>query len=162
VARVYARVIRVSRTPPTKPRVYGRPRRPGTLAGLLVAAATYLAFGLARSGPAGAQPDLDCAAPAEARALIGRLQLAEIEGAEDIQRAAMWEAFGRCPDGLAGDACRTAERRRFDIAWNQEKARIQAKYRALLSEFEVRCRGLLSRARPGRPAGQPPAAPGPD
>jgi hypothetical protein len=51
-----------------------------------------------------------------------------------------------------------AERRRFEITWDQEKARIQAKYRALLSVFEIRCRGLLSRAYPGRPAGPPPPA----
>ena len=61
---------------------------------------------LAQGPPAAAAPDLDCEHPAEARAFIARLRLAEIEGAEDIHREAMWEAFGRCPtgsrEGLAG------------------------------------------------------------
>ena len=36
--------------------------------------------------------------------MLGRMRLAEIEGAEDIHWAAMWDAFGHCPAGGAGDA----------------------------------------------------------
>lgn len=107
------------------------------LVGLALAAG--LAGGLAR-----AEPDMDCARPAEARRLVGLLTLAEIEGAEDIHRAAMWDAFGRCPAGGAGEACRTATRRRFDAAWAQQKRQIEAKYRTMLAEFEQRCFASIS------------------
>jgi hypothetical protein len=120
---------------PTKTRVYG--------------AAVWLGCRLVLAGSAEAQPDLDCARRAEARALLGRLQLAEIEGAEDVHRAAMWEAFGRCPGGAAGEPCRAAEGRRFGADWDRKKRAIEAKYRALLAEFEQRCRGTIS-----RPTGQ--------
>jgi len=95
-----------------------------------------------------AQTDLDCARPIQGRELIGRLRLAEIEGAEDIHRAAMWEAFGRCPPGAAGDPCRTTERLRFEADWERQQAWIETKYRAVLSDFERRCRAIISRARP--------------
>lgn len=94
--------------------------------------------------PGHAQPDLDCARPTQGRELIARLRLAEIEGAEDIHRAAMWEAFGRCPEGAAGGPCRTAEQQRFGAEWERTRARIEAKYRGVLSEFERRCRAIIS------------------
>ncbi|HEY7251497.1 MAG TPA: hypothetical protein VIG37_13460 [Methylomirabilota bacterium] len=103
-----------------------------------------LLAGLAAAGPTRGQPTLDCAHPAEARSWIGRLRLAEIEGAEDIHRAAMWDAFGRCPAGAAGEPCREAERRRFDAQWEEQKRGIEDKYRGVLGEFEQRCRGLIA------------------
>jgi len=63
-----------------------------------------------------------------------------------IHREAMWEAFGRCPEGAAGTSCRTAERERFEAEWEGQRARIEAKYRGVLSDFERRCRAILSRA----------------
>ncbi len=101
-----------------------------------------------------AQFDLDCARPAEARTRVGQLMLAEIEGAEDIHRAVMWEAFGRCPAGEAGRSCRENERRRFEGQWEQQKKAIEAKYRTMLSEFEQRCRAAVTLARPAA-AGAP-------
>lgn len=110
-------------------------------------AAVYLLGALWAAPPGQAQSELDCARPTQGRELIARLRLAEIEGAEDIHRAAMWEAFGRCPDGAGGAPCRTAERQRFDAEWEGQRARIEAKYRAVLSDFERRCRAIISRAR---------------
>ena len=81
--------------------------------------------------------DLDCARPGQARNHVARLMLAEIEGAEDIHRAIMWEAFGRC---AAGEVCRERERRRFGAQWDQQKGQIEAKYRRMLSDFAERCR----------------------
>ena len=81
----------------------------------------------------GAQIDLDCARSGQARNEIGRLMLAEIEGAEDIHRAAMWEAFGGCPAGAAGEPCREATRQRFGAAWDQQRQQIEAKYRRMLA-----------------------------
>jgi len=98
--------------------------------------------------PGQAQADLDCARPTQGRELIARLRLAEIEGAEDIHRAAMWEAFGRCPDGAAGGLCRTAEEQRFGAEWDRKRAEIEAKYRAVLGDFERRCRAIISRPPP--------------
>ncbi len=107
-------------------------------------------IGVLRPAPPGqAQSEADCARPAQGRALIARLRLAEIEGAEDIHRATMWEAFGRCPGGAAGGACRIAEQRRFEAEWDGKRAEIDAKYRAALSDFERRCRASISRLRPG-------------
>jgi hypothetical protein len=124
----------VSRTLPTKTRVYSA---------FLAAACLVGALGFA--APGGAQSEPDCAQPAQGRELIARLRLAEIEGAEDIHRAAMWEAFGRCPEGAAGTPCRTAERQRFETEWEGMRARIEAKYRTVLSDFERRCRAIISR-----------------
>jgi len=121
----------VSRTLPAKTRVYGH---------LVVA----LGFASTLAGSAGAQTELDCSRPAESRALIGRLELAEIEGAEDIHRAAMWEAFGHCPAGAAGEPCRARERRRFEAQWEEQKRRIEGKYRGVLAEFEQRCRAVIA------------------
>jgi hypothetical protein len=92
--------------------------------------------------------ELDCSRPGQARGVVGRLLLAEIEGAEDIHRAAMWEAFGRCAPGSAGQPCRERERRRFDARWDQEKRQLEAKYRRMLSDFEERCRSSIGRIRP--------------
>ena len=117
----------------------------------------------------GAQIDLDCARSGQARHEIGRLMLAEIEGAEDIHRAAMWEAFGRCPAGAAGEPCREATRQRFGAAWDQQRQQIEAKYRRMLAEFEERCRSSIGlegsairaaswpaeQSPPPRPAGRP-------
>ena len=99
---------------------------------------------LAPGAPAALGPEVDCEHPAEARAFIARLQLAEIEGAEDIHREAMWQAFGRCPPGGAGGACRTEEQRRFDARWEVERREIEAKYRGVLGDFERRCRAVIS------------------
>ncbi|MGH7386364.1 MAG: hypothetical protein ACREKG_14395 [Candidatus Rokuibacteriota bacterium] len=95
---------------------------------------------------AAASLTFDCAHPVEAHRLIGRLTLAEIEWAEDVHRAAMWDAFGRCPGGTAGEPCRTGERRRFEAVWVREKGRIEAKYRTMLAEFEQRCVAAISRS----------------
>jgi hypothetical protein len=136
----------VSRTLPTKTRVYGSPKGP---AQAVRVAALCLLGALWIAPPGQAQPDLDCARPIQGRDLIARLRLAEIEGAEDIHRAAMWEAFGRCPDGGAGGPCRTAEQARFGAEWERTRAQIEAKYRGVLSDFERRCRAIISRTRPG-------------
>ena len=94
--------------------------------------------------PVALGPELDCERPAEARAFIAQLRLAEIEGAEDIHRAAMWEAFGRCPAGDAGGPCRAAEQRRFERLWEEQRRGIEAKYRDVLGAFEQRCRAIIS------------------
>ena len=107
------------------------------------------AAGATSGGAAPPAPELDCAHPAEARAFIARLELAEIEGAEDIHRAAMWEAFGRCPGGGAGEPCRGAERRRFEARWKEMRREIEARYRRMLGAFEQRCRGVISLIAPG-------------
>ena len=99
---------------------------------------------LAPGAPAVLGPEQDCERPAEARAFIARLRLAEIEGAEDIHREAMWQAFGLCPTGPAGGACRAEEQRRFDARWEVERREIEAKYRDVLGAFERRCRAVIS------------------
>jgi hypothetical protein len=90
------------------------------------------------------QVELDCARPGQARDELARLRLAEIEGAEDIHRAVMWEAFGRCPAGAEGEPCRERERRRFGARWDQQRRQIEDKYRRLLLEFEARCRTVTT------------------
>lgn len=105
----------------------------------------HLAILLLAGSLSAAQIDLDCGAPAAARALVGRLALSEIEGAEDINRAAMWDAFGRCPPGPARQACAESQRRHFEAEWQRQKARIEAKYRKILDDFEARCRASLAR-----------------
>jgi hypothetical protein len=89
------------------------------------------------------QVELDCAQPAAARSLVGRMMLSEIEGAEDVSRAAMWEAFGRCPSGSARKPCVASEKQRFEAQWDVAKAAIEAKYRKVLEEFRARCQGSL-------------------
>jgi len=85
------------------------------------------------------QLEMDCARPQQARSVVGRLMLSEIEGAEDTNRAAMWEAFGRCPGGSGAAACRRREQQRFEAHWERQKRAIEDKYRKMLSEFEERC-----------------------
>jgi hypothetical protein len=92
---------------------------------------------------ASSQLELDCAQPAAARSLVGRIMLSEIEGAEDVSRAAMWEAFGRCPGGPDREACVALEKRRFEAEWEATKAAIEARYRKILDEFSARCQGSL-------------------
>lgn len=96
----------------------------------------------------GAQLELDCARPEAARDLIGRVMLADIEGAEDIHRAAMWDAFGRCAAGPAREPCVTEAKRRFEADWERQKAAIEAKYRKMLEDFQQRCRASLTLAQP--------------
>lgn len=93
---------------------------------------------------AGAGPELDCARPAAARSLVGRMMLSEIEGAEDIHRAAMWDAFGRCPAGPGRERCVAGEKRRFEADWQRQKAGIEAKYQRILEDFDERCRATLT------------------
>ena len=104
-----------------------------------------LALGLALVGAIdGAQPDLDCARPAAAQELIGRLRLAEIEWKEDVNRAAMWEAFGRCSGLPSAAACRDGERERFEADWAREKAAIEAHYAQMLRDFQGRCQAAIT------------------
>ena len=117
----------------TKTRVYG-----------YILTALWAGGAGASGPPAALGPELDCARPAEARAFIAQLRLAEIEGAEDIHRSAMWEAFGRCPAGDAGGPCRVAEQRRFEARWEEQRREIEVKYREVLGAFEQRCRALIS------------------
>jgi hypothetical protein len=91
-----------------------------------------------------AQIDLDCSKPRQARAWLDRLMLAEIEGAEDTHRAAMWDAFGRCPAGTGGTPCRIKVRKRFEAEWELQKQGIEGRYQQVLSDFEERCRASLA------------------
>ena len=91
-----------------------------------------------------APPDLDCARPAAARDLIGRVRLSEIEWAEDVQREALWQAFGRCSTRPGADACREVERKRFDAQWTKQKAAIEAKYDQILRDFTQRCQASIA------------------
>ncbi len=90
------------------------------------------------------QLDLDCARPTAARDLIGRLMLSDIEWAEDVSRAAMWEAFGRCAARAQAEACREEEQKRFAADLDRQKAAIEAKYQGMLREFEERCRASIT------------------
>src|SRR5262249_39081991 len=130
----------LSRTSPTRTRVYGRWR--------LVRPAAVPAFWLTlvMAGASTAQIDLDCSRLQESRSMIGRLELAEIEGAEDIHRAKMGAAFGGCRGGAAGGPCRAAERDRYGAEWEGQKRRIQAKYGAMRADLERRCRTTPPRA----------------
>src|SRR5438477_3476828 len=77
-----------------------------------------LVLGLALVGAIeGVQPDLDCGRPAAGQEMIGRLRLAEMEWKEDVNRVAMWEAFGRCSTRPGAAACREGEREQFDADW---------------------------------------------
>jgi hypothetical protein len=102
----------------------------------------------------GAETDLDCARPDQAKIWLARLMLSEIEGAEDIHRAAMWDAFGRCAPGANGGPCRESQRRRFEAQWDRQKKEIEDKYRKMLSDFEDRCRAAIATdEHPPPPAG---------
>src|SRR6266849_6074204 len=59
------------------------------------------------------QFELDCGKPEAARSLIGRARLSEIEWAADVNREAMWQAFGGCTERADAEACRDMERQRF-------------------------------------------------
>ncbi len=91
-----------------------------------------------------AQGDLDCARPAQSRTYIAKLRLAEFEWAEDVHREAMWQAFGRCPSGPRQAACRAEQQKRFDAEWQTTKAGIEAKYKKMEEDFEVRCRASVT------------------
>jgi hypothetical protein len=104
-----------------------------------------LALGLALVGIlGGALLDLDCARPIAAREFIGRMRLSEIEWAEDVNREALWEAFGRCAALPEAQACRDRERERFAAAWVRQKAAIEARYEQMLEDFEVRCQAAIA------------------
>jgi hypothetical protein len=90
------------------------------------------------------QAEQDCERPARARSFMDRLMLADLEYAEDVHREAFWAALGRCPAEPAGQACRAREARRFDARWEEERARIEAKYRRMREDFEARCRASIS------------------
>jgi hypothetical protein len=92
----------------------------------------------------GAQLDLDCARPSAARDLIGRIMLSEIEWAEDVNREAMWEAFGRCGTRPEPPACRETERKRFEAELARQKASIEARYRQMLKDFESGCQASIT------------------
>lgn len=92
-----------------------------------------------------AQLDLDCAKPSASRNLIGQTKLSEIEWAEDVSRAAMWEAFGRCAAaGLRAQECRDEERKRFEADLDRQKAAIEAQYQRMIEEFEQRCQASIT------------------
>jgi hypothetical protein len=94
---------------------------------------------------AAVQLDLDCARPAAARNLIGQTKLSEIEWAEDVSRAAMWEAFGRCAAaGPRAQDCRDEERKRFEADLDRQKVAIEAQYQRMLEEFEQRCQASIT------------------
>jgi len=88
--------------------------------------------------------DLDCRQPVSARELLGRIKLSEIEWAEDVNREAMWAAFGRCVALPDATACREGIERRFASEWARQKSAIEAKYRRIQEDFEVRCRASIT------------------
>ena len=93
----------------------------------------------------GAQLDLDCAKPGAARNLIGQTKLSEIEWAEDVSRAAMWEAFGRCAAaGPRAQDCRDEERKRFEADLDRQRVAIEAQYQRMLEEFAQRCQASIT------------------
>jgi len=105
------------------------------------------------------QLDLDCDRPAAARTLIARIMLSEIEWAEDVNRAAMWDAWGRCADAPRAESCREAQRERFGEEFARQKTAIEAKYAQMLADFTARCQASIARERgvvPFRPEKIPP------
>jgi hypothetical protein len=90
------------------------------------------------------QSDLDCARPAQSRTYIAKLRLAEFEWAEDVHREALWNAFGRCPAGSRQADYRAAEQRRFDAEWQNIRAGIEAKFRKMEEDFDLRCQASIS------------------
>jgi hypothetical protein len=92
----------------------------------------------------GAQLDLECSRPLAARELIGRLRLSEIEWAEDVNREALWEAFGRCAAFPGPAACRDREQERIAADWVRQKATIDAKYEQMLKDFDLRCQASIT------------------
>jgi hypothetical protein len=107
----------------------------------------WLAIGLVMAGIVQSVPrEADCARPDAARELIGRLRLAEIEWAEDVNREALWEAFGRCAALPGAPACRDRERARFAADLDRQVAAINARYEQMLKEFETRCQASITRS----------------
>jgi hypothetical protein len=106
----------------------------------------------------GVETDLDCARLDEGRIWLSRLMLSEIEGAEDIHRAAMWEAFGRCAASANAGLCRERERQRFEAQWERQKKEIEDKYRKMLANFEKRCLAAIARAEDSPPPASGPRA----
>ncbi|HEV8441215.1 MAG TPA: hypothetical protein VGT40_24255 [Methylomirabilota bacterium] len=94
--------------------------------------------------PASVQLELDCAQPGAARSLIGRAMLSEIEWAEDLNREAMWQAFGRCPEGVGAEACRREQQARYGADLARQKAAIEAKYQRMLKDFAARCQASIT------------------
>jgi hypothetical protein len=92
----------------------------------------------------GGDLELDCARPRAASSLIGQARLSEIEWAEDVNREAMWEAFGRCPPGAGAEACREQQRRDFGADLERQKAAIREKYQKMLRDFLERCLASLT------------------
>ena len=95
----------------------------------------------------GVETDLDCARLDQAKIWLSRLMLSEIEGAEDIHRAAMWDAFGHCAPGADGGPCRESARQRFEAQWERQRKEIEDKYQKRLSDFEERCRAAIALGR---------------
>ena len=94
---------------------------------------------------AGATPlDLDCGQRDAAVTLIGRARLSEIEWAEDVNREAMWQAFGGCSGQPGAEACRERERLRFTADLDAALAAIDDKYRRIFEDFEARCRASIT------------------
>lgn len=100
-----------------------------------------LGIGLALTGLLiqGTELQLDCGRPDAAATMIGQTRLSEIEWAEDVNREAMWEAFGRCAAGPGAEACREEARRRFGEDLETQKAAIREKYAKLLTDFLEQC-----------------------
>ena len=92
----------------------------------------------------GSDLELDCARPNAASALIGQARLSDIEWAEDVNREAMWEAFGRCPPGSRAEACREQQRRDFGADLERQKATIREKYQKMLRDFLDGCLASLT------------------
>ena len=93
---------------------------------------------------AGAQLDLDCAAPEKARALIDYARLSEIEQVEDIHRDALSKALANCPEGQGRLACRAEQLRQADIDWERKVAEIKIRYERMKMEFEEKCRASIA------------------
>ena len=87
----------------------------------------------------GSALELDCAHPRAGWTLIGQARLSEIEWAEDVNREAMWEAFGRCPPGPGAETCREHQRRDFGADLERQKAAIREKCQEMLKDFLERC-----------------------
>src|SRR5262245_36214099 len=90
------------------------------------------------------QLELDYADPDEAQILIRCARLSEIEWAEDVNREAMWQAFGGCSGRPDAEACRARERERFGRDLDAVRAAMDAKYERILKDFESRCHGAIT------------------
>jgi hypothetical protein len=105
----------------------------------------HLTLGLALLGAlTGTEPDLDCARPVAGQEMVGRLRLSENGWQEDVNRAAMWDAFGRCAALPNAATCRDREKERFEAAWDTQKAAIEAKYEQMLRDSQARCQAAIT------------------